>query len=59
MEINRLSGYSDFLGIVEYPAVVFCEDGEVISINNAALQKVDSDRHLTTRRLSYGTDLDL
>ena len=77
MEINRLSGYSDFLGIVEYPAVVFCEDGEVLSINNAAVKIVGSDvesiamepdkfmvsdefcRHLTTRRLSYGTDLDL
>ena len=43
MEINRLSGYSDFLGIVEYPAVVFCEDGEVISINNAAVKIVGSD----------------
>lgn len=43
MEINRLSGYSDFLGIVEYPAVVFCEDGEVLSINNAAVKIVGSD----------------
>lgn len=38
MEINKLSSYSDFLGIVEYPAVVFCEDGEVLSINNAAVK---------------------
>ena len=38
MEINKLSSYSDFLGIVEYPAVMFCEDGEVLSINNAAVK---------------------
>lgn len=39
---NKLSGYSDFLAIVEYPAVVFCEDGEVLSINNAAVKIIGS-----------------
>ena len=42
MEINELSSYSDFLGIVEYPAVVFCEDGEVLSVNNTAVKIIGS-----------------
>jgi PAS domain S-box-containing protein len=42
MEINKISGYSDFLSIVEYPAVIFCEDGEVLSVNNAALKIIGS-----------------
>ena len=43
MEINILSSYSDFLGILEYPAVVFCDDGEVLSINNAAMRIIGSE----------------
>ena len=43
MDINRLNGYSDFLGILEYPAVVFCDDGEVLSINNAAVKIIGAD----------------
>lgn len=42
MEINKISGYSEFLSIVEYPAVVFCEDGEVLSVNNAAVRIIGS-----------------
>ena len=40
MEIGKISNYSDFLSHIEYPAVVFCEDGEVLSINNAAVKLV-------------------
>ena len=40
MEIGKISNYSDFLSHIEYPAVVFCEDGEVLSINNAAVKMV-------------------
>lgn len=42
MDINKINGYSEFLGIVEYPAVVFCNDGEVLSINNAAIKIIGS-----------------
>ena len=42
MDINKINGYSEFLGIVEYPAVVFCDDGEVLSINNAAIKIIGS-----------------
>lgn len=42
MNINKINGYSEFLGIVEYPAVVFCDDGEVLSINNAAIKIIGS-----------------
>lgn len=38
MEIDKISKFSDFLGNVDYPAVIFCEDGEVLSINNVALK---------------------
>ena len=40
MEIGKISNYSDFLSHIEYPAVVFCEDGEVLSINNAAVRLI-------------------
>ena len=42
MDINKINGYSEFLGIIEYPAVVFCDDGEVLSINNAAIKIIGS-----------------
>lgn len=38
MEINKISSYTDFLTNIEYPAVIFCEDGEVLSINNVAVK---------------------
>ncbi len=42
MEISKLKNYSDFLGIIEYPAVLFCEDGEVLGINNMAMKIMGS-----------------
>lgn len=46
LKFSKLKSYSDFLGIIEYPAILFCEDGEVLGINNPALKilgnKVDS-----------------
>lgn len=38
MEISKISSYTEFLSHIEYPAVIFCEDGEVLSINNAAVK---------------------
>lgn len=40
MEIQKISNYTDFISHIDYPAVVFCEDGEVLSINNAAVKLV-------------------
>lgn len=37
MEISKAKNYIDFLSNVQYPAVVFCADGEVLSINKAAV----------------------
>ena len=42
MEIKNLRIYSDFLGHIEYPAVIFCHDGEVLSINNTATRIIGS-----------------
>lgn len=38
MEISKISSYTDFLSHIEYPAVIFCEDGEILSINNVAVK---------------------
>ncbi|MGN0395659.1 MAG: GAF domain protein, partial [Coprococcus sp.] len=43
MEISKLKNYSDFLGIIEYPAVLFCDDGEVLGINNMAVKIMGSE----------------
>lgn len=42
MKISKLKNYSDFLGIIEYPAVLFCDDGEVLGINNSAVKILGS-----------------
>lgn len=42
MEIKNLRNYSDFLSHIEYPAVIFCHDGEVLSINNTATRIIGS-----------------
>lgn len=42
MKISKLKNYSDFLAIIEYPAVLFCDDGEVLGINNSAVKILGS-----------------
>lgn len=42
MEIKNLKCYTDFLSHIEYPAVMFCHDGEVLSINNSATKIIGS-----------------
>lgn len=42
LEIQKISNYTDFISRIDYPAVVFCEDGEVLSVNNAAVKLMGS-----------------